>query len=387
MESNGRSKCELDSNGSIADGVVTASQSMDSVHTIADEEVRTLFVSGLPMDTKPRELYLLFRSFKGYENSLLKVTSKNGKTSSPVGFVTFTERALAETARKELQGVKFDPDAPQTIRLEFAKSNTKATSLSQQQQQHHHHSNLNTKTKQLSPPSMPAAHQAAFLHPLAGHEIMSPFLHNTADLWNPLAAAYAAELTSQGAAAAFQVHPLLQNLHAALPAHMSFAGGHPATFLAGLPSAGFPSALQQQQQQQNGMIALAAALNAQNQATMAALAPPGNLMNSFSHSPPCSTLFVANLSATVDEVELREVFSAFPGYCRLRLHAKSGSPVAFVEYTDVRTATQSMNGLQGFVLPSSDRGGIRIEYAKHKMGETRKDDHFNSHSPISVQSA
>jgi len=25
--------------------------------------VRTLFVSGLPMDTKPRELYLLFRGF------------------------------------------------------------------------------------------------------------------------------------------------------------------------------------------------------------------------------------------------------------------------------------------------------------------------------------
>ncbi|CAF4958169.1 unnamed protein product, partial [Rotaria socialis] len=27
-------------------------------------EVRTLFVSGLPMDAKPRELYLLFRGFK-----------------------------------------------------------------------------------------------------------------------------------------------------------------------------------------------------------------------------------------------------------------------------------------------------------------------------------
>lgn len=27
-------------------------------------KVKTLFVSGLPMDAKPRELYLLFRSFK-----------------------------------------------------------------------------------------------------------------------------------------------------------------------------------------------------------------------------------------------------------------------------------------------------------------------------------
>lgn len=31
-------------------------------------QVRTLFVSGLPMDAKPRELYLLFRA---YEVSIL----------------------------------------------------------------------------------------------------------------------------------------------------------------------------------------------------------------------------------------------------------------------------------------------------------------------------
>jgi len=33
--------------------------------------VRTLFVSGLPMDTKPRELYLLFRGFAVSVYSLL----------------------------------------------------------------------------------------------------------------------------------------------------------------------------------------------------------------------------------------------------------------------------------------------------------------------------
>ncbi|XP_054865402.1 RNA-binding protein, mRNA-processing factor 2a isoform X1 [Amphiprion ocellaris] len=51
-----------------------------------EEEVRTLFVSGLPVDIKPRELYLLFRPFKG---------------------------------------IRFDPESPQTLRLEFAKANTK----------------------------------------------------------------------------------------------------------------------------------------------------------------------------------------------------------------------------------------------------------------------
>nr|CAD7255795.1 unnamed protein product [Timema shepardi] len=94
--------------------------------------VRTLFVSGLPMDAKPRELYLLFRAYEGYEGSLLKVTSKNGKTASPVGFVTFNTRAGAEAAKQDLQGVRFDPDMPQTIRLEFAKSNTKVSKPKQQ---------------------------------------------------------------------------------------------------------------------------------------------------------------------------------------------------------------------------------------------------------------
>ena len=33
-------------------------------------QVRTLFVSGLPMDTKPRELYLLFRAYEVSFNHL-----------------------------------------------------------------------------------------------------------------------------------------------------------------------------------------------------------------------------------------------------------------------------------------------------------------------------
>lgn len=32
-------------------------------------QVRTLFVSGLPMDAKPRELYLLFRAYEVSERS------------------------------------------------------------------------------------------------------------------------------------------------------------------------------------------------------------------------------------------------------------------------------------------------------------------------------
>uniref|UniRef100_A0A8D2NR37 RNA binding protein, mRNA processing factor n=1 Tax=Zosterops lateralis melanops TaxID=1220523 RepID=A0A8D2NR37_ZOSLA len=83
-------------------------------------DVRTLFVSGLPLDIKPRELYLLFRPFKGYEGSLIKLTSKQ-----PVGFVSFDSRSEAEAAKNALNGIRFDPEIPQTLRLEFAKANTK----------------------------------------------------------------------------------------------------------------------------------------------------------------------------------------------------------------------------------------------------------------------
>lgn len=103
--------------------------------------------------------------------------------------------------------------------------------------------------------------------------------------------------------------------------------------------------------------------------TSPALASPVGSTSSTSSTPPCTTLFVANLGQLVSEQELKDLFASFPGFCRLRMHNKGGSPVAFVEYQDVRFATQAMNSLQGFVLLSSDRGGIRIEYAKNKMGE------------------
>jgi hypothetical protein len=49
---------------------------------------------------------------QGYEGSLLKVTSKNGKTASPVGFVTFNSRAGAEAAKQDLQVGTTTADKP-----------------------------------------------------------------------------------------------------------------------------------------------------------------------------------------------------------------------------------------------------------------------------------
>lgn len=53
------------------------------------------------------------------------------------------------------------------------------------------------------------------------------------------------------------------------------------------------------------------------------------------------------------------------------MHAKGqgGSPVAFAEFQDVRCAGHAKAALHGSFLLSSDRGAIRVEYAKAKMAE------------------
>lgn len=317
---------------------MTLSQSMDSVNTVTEEEVRTLFVSGLPMDAKPRELYLLFRAYKGYESSLLKVTSKNGKTASPVGFVTFNTRAGAEAAKQALQGVKFDPDMQQTIRLEFAKSNTKVS-----------------KPKQQSPPV--AATHPTLVHPFTGHDLSAAFFPGAHDGWPHLAYA---ELP----AAALQ-HPAL--MHPALHAQVPVGFFQPQ--LEGSYFKNPPLTMAHPSHAALASAAMHAAMPHPHLVASPALASPVGSTSSTSSTPPCSTLFVANLGQFVSEHEIKELFASLPGFCRLRMHNKGGAPVAFVEYQDIRCAAQAMNSLQGFVLLSSDRGGVRIEYAKNKMGE------------------
>lgn len=50
-------------------------------------------------------------------------------------------------------------------------------------------------------------------------------------------------------------------------------------------------------------------------------------------------------------------------------NARPNENLIYILFQDLKQATEALNRLQGFVLLSSDRGGIRIEYAKNKMGE------------------
>ncbi|KAE8696403.1 proline-rich receptor-like protein kinase PERK5-like [Hibiscus syriacus] len=82
---------------------------------------------------------------------------------------------------------------------------------------------------------------------------------------------------------------------------------------------------------------------------------------------PCSTLFIANLGPNCSEYELKEVISKYPGFNMLKIRAKGGMPVAFADFEQIEQATKVLTDLQSSLLPSSDRGGMHIEYARSKM--------------------
>ncbi|VDN26264.1 unnamed protein product [Gongylonema pulchrum] len=279
-----------------------------SAAAIAAAQVRTLFVSGLPMDTKPRELYLLFRACPGYEGSQLRVTSKNGKTASPVGFVTFSSKAEMEEARVALQGVRFDPESSQTIRLEPAHSNTKVSKPKQQ----------------ISPPGVlqpppPAAgalapnvlnFQAAAAAAAAAAVAPQQFLAAAGAAPPPPPISTSHHDLVNSFASDSHVSQLFNDAHQLLiPAMPQFGAPHPTHFLlsnaTGLPippAAATPAAAAALLQPNAAFTHLAAAqLNAVATANAAAAAVAA------ASTPACSTLFVANLGSGVREDDLKAV--------------------------------------------------------------------------------
>jgi len=337
----------------------SSSMSDDSNH--GDDEVRTLFVSGLPMDAKPREIYLMFRSFQGYQSSLLKLTGKEGKKASPVAFVTFETREQAETTKAELQGARFDPELPTTIRIEFAKANTKASK---------------PVLKPANMVGLPGIPSPTFV----------PFDFAAAGLFAPEHASWPANTTNFTDLNGNHLTALPQhNMHhglttlplgtapfmAAPPLHSSVFD-RLATLSYSLPLTA-PVSIAGQGHHHHQLIPnpLLNGINGIN--------PFHTLMNGVNNSvggqsnpdvQPCTTLFVANLGRHATEEELKQVFAKFPSFQRIKiLRNKNTTPVAFVEYADVCYSVQAKTYLSGHVFQSSEHGGMRIEYARNKMGE------------------
>lgn len=86
-------------------------------------DIRTIFLSGLPLDVVYREVHNFFRFMSGFSHCVLNL---NGKV--PTAFATFVDVSAAEECKQLLDGVAFDEDErpDMKIRVEWAKKNSTA---------------------------------------------------------------------------------------------------------------------------------------------------------------------------------------------------------------------------------------------------------------------
>ncbi|XP_020523689.1 RNA-binding protein with multiple splicing 2 isoform X2 [Amborella trichopoda] len=264
-----------------------------SVNT--QDEVRTIFISGLPDDVKERELQNLCRWLPGYEASQV-----NYKGEQPMGFVLFSTAPMAMAARDALQELVFDAEAKSVLRTEMAKKNLfiKRGVVGD--------SNSFDQSKRMRTGG--DYNPAAYPHPPSYPPATPP-------AWGP-----------QG------YMPPSAPYDPYVPPYVSASSAPAPT------------------------------------PTPAAYAPVQNMKD----NPPCNTLFIGNLGENIVEEELRGLFAGQPGYKQMKVLRQERNTVCFIEFYDVNSAMAVHRSLQGAVLPSSGRGGMRIQFSKNPFGK-RKD--------------
>ncbi|XP_058728733.1 cell wall integrity protein scw1 [Vicia villosa] len=89
-----------------------------AVPSPSTEEVRTIFITGLPEDVKEREIQNLLRWLPGFEASQL-----NFKAEKPMGFALFSSPHQAIAAKDILQEMLFDHESKSVLHTEMAKKN------------------------------------------------------------------------------------------------------------------------------------------------------------------------------------------------------------------------------------------------------------------------
>jgi len=283
----------------------------EGITSETNDEVRTVFVSGLPIDAKPREVYNLFRFHLGFEGSIMRMSAKPGKPATPVGFITFESREQAKQAIQSLQGIRFDPDLPAALRLEFAKSNTKnkgsgiktvlhsnIAGLTPVDVNHVNYTILsNGSTGQLIAPEIVTA-------PMPGYDLLNPPLQPT-----------------------YQVHP-----SQLIPAQFHPPQQH--------------HIFTQFQQTQAAPLMVTTGSTYSNTA--------------ISQFHPTPNLIVSNIGVSTNDKEIAAIFSRFQGYLKSSLVQKGSLMVAVVEFTDSGRASIAMTSLQSKTLINGNP--MRIEF-------------------------
>lgn len=249
-------------------------------------DIKTLFVSGLPDDVKAREIHNLFRRRHGFESCQLKYT---GRGNQVVAFATFIDHPSAMAALHTLKGVKFDPQTGSTLHIEPARSNSRRK-------------------------------QIPGRGPYVVIDNRNKFNEDAED--------------------ASSDEDDIDYDDASKPKN---------------PDSGTNNDSSEEKREEKVV------------EPDHALATKSEQNEKTDGAQPCSTLFIANLGPNCTEDELKQVVSQYPGFNSLKVRARGGMPVAFADFEGVEQAIKALNELQGSTLPSSDRGGMHIEYARSKM--------------------
>mmetsp|Transcript_38799 Transcript_38799/g.99590 ORF Transcript_38799/g.99590 Transcript_38799/m.99590 type:complete len:374 (-) Transcript_38799:1013-2134(-) len=113
------------SSAAVESGAASGEQHMDASHTgegegdLKPEELRTLYVYGLPSNVCEREMFNFFRFFDGFEDATVRLNR------STAAFILFATHEQAKVALEKVSGIIFDRDIGAPMRVEFARSNTK----------------------------------------------------------------------------------------------------------------------------------------------------------------------------------------------------------------------------------------------------------------------
>ncbi|KAJ9568552.1 hypothetical protein OSB04_004518 [Centaurea solstitialis] len=295
--------------------------SMDN--RLPGDEVRTIFISGLPEDVKERELQNLLRWLPGYEASQV-----NFKADVPMGFALFSAPHFAIAARDALQDMVFDAESKSVLHTEMAKKN------------------LFVKRGIVADPnsfdqSKRMRTGGDYTH--TGFSSPSPFHPPPAPVWGPHGVHvdrwYVFEkLDAFGAGILVMFLPtnLLRYMAPPPPPYDPY-GGYPVSQVPMAAPPAIPSA---------------------------PVPAPSSYMpvQNTKDNPPCNTLFIGNLGENINEEELRGLFSVQPGFKQMKVLRQERHTVCFIEFEDVNSATNVHHSLQGAVIPSSGSVGMRIQY-------------------------
>uniref|UniRef100_A0A7S0S4L0 RRM domain-containing protein n=1 Tax=Chlamydomonas leiostraca TaxID=1034604 RepID=A0A7S0S4L0_9CHLO len=407
----------------------------------AEEEVRTIFITGFPPDVRDRELHNLTRFLPGFEASQMSTRT----AGQPQGFALFASGAHARQAVDALAGLPFDSTTSASATASPAPSVAGGAPGPAPVAAHTH-------TVSLSGPSGPGS-SAALSHeaPGSGSATTTTSAPHSASgsvaggddgqarssgggaaphqnghhepagtTTNAAVAAVAAPPAATGPSVVYKLRcemahknmylkdndPTIRRAHRPLlllpnpgtATHHAVAAAMQAMNNLNLGGNARPGMYSSDNGSMrvngssthynatNGTTTATHALPLPNQSHAGAASGPGSTAASVSglplggalgflpvtnrgDNPPCNTLFIGNLSDTVSEVELMQLFSAQPGYRQMKLVRGPKQQVScFVEFEDVVAASTVHNALQGAVLASSDRGGVRIQYSRNPFG-------------------